>query len=171
MPHETYIVSSGGGLAGGPTPSGVGTEGPGVAAEGYRGSPGGHQWGGQPVAETGQGGRPGRVTAAESSRSSPSAEHRAAVGTASAPGTRTGGVRVPGRAVDRRPHRPGHPAELWGIVPPGPRGAHPQGLWLESAKARAPGTQRDEQAIRTWREVRWPQVKKRPTRRGAPSSS
>ena len=32
-------------------------------------------------------------------------------------------------------------------------------------------TQRDEQAICTWREVRWPQVKKRPTRRGAPSSS
>jgi transposase len=32
-------------------------------------------------------------------------------------------------------------------------------------------TQRDEQAIRTWREERWPQVKKRPNRRSAPSSS
>jgi transposase len=32
-------------------------------------------------------------------------------------------------------------------------------------------TQRDEQAIRTWREEWWPQVKKRPNRRSAPSSS
>lgn len=32
-------------------------------------------------------------------------------------------------------------------------------------------TQRDEQAIRRWREERWPQVKKRPNRRSAPSSS
>jgi transposase len=32
-------------------------------------------------------------------------------------------------------------------------------------------TQRDEQAIRTWREERWPQVKKKPKRRSAPSSS
>lgn len=31
-------------------------------------------------------------------------------------------------------------------------------------------TQRDEQAIQRWRGERWPQVKKRPTRRGAPSS-
>ena len=32
-------------------------------------------------------------------------------------------------------------------------------------------TQRDEQAIRTWREERWPQVKKRLDRRSAPLSS
>ncbi len=32
-------------------------------------------------------------------------------------------------------------------------------------------TQRDEQAIRRWREERWPQVKKRPNRRSVPSSS
>lgn len=32
-------------------------------------------------------------------------------------------------------------------------------------------TQRDEQAIRTWREERWPQVKKRPQQSTAPSSS
>lgn len=32
-------------------------------------------------------------------------------------------------------------------------------------------TQRDEQAIRTWREERWPQVKKRPKQSAAPSSS
>jgi len=32
-------------------------------------------------------------------------------------------------------------------------------------------TQRDEQAIRTWWEERWPQVKKGPNRRSAPSSS
>lgn len=32
-------------------------------------------------------------------------------------------------------------------------------------------TQRDEQAIRTWREERWPQVKKRLRRRSVPSSS
>jgi transposase len=32
-------------------------------------------------------------------------------------------------------------------------------------------TQRDEQAIRQWREERWPQVKKRPTRSSVPLSS
>ena len=31
--------------------------------------------------------------------------------------------------------------------------------------------ERDEQAIRQWKKYRWPQIKKKPSRRGAPSSS
>jgi transposase len=149
-----------------------------MAAEGDRGGAGRQQWIGQPVpealkprVEAGPGGRPGRTAAPESTRPT----HRL---------TQEQRAELP-RLLERGPEAYGFRGALWteGRIAQVIRQSfgvsyHPAhvgrilkacGWSLQKPVRRA--TQRDEQAIRTWREERWPQVKKRPNRRSAPSSS
>jgi len=178
MMHGAAIIASRGGLARRSAAAGLEVGYPRVATEGHRGSPGRQQWVGQPVpealkprVEAGPGGRPGRTAAPESTGPTPSAHPGAASGVAPAPGAWTGGVWVPGalwtegriaQVIRQSFGVSYHPSHVGRIL-------KACGWSLQKPVRRA--TQRDEQAIRRWREERWPQVKKRPTRRSAPSSS
>lgn len=136
MMHERAFIPCGR-LAGRTTPACLGAEPAMVAAEGHRRGLGGHQRSRQPMAQAGQAGGARSLTTAQGPRADASAHRDAAPRGAPAARTGAGGVWFPGSTVDRRANRPGHPAGLWGLVPPGPRRAHPTGLRVEPAETGA----------------------------------